>query len=170
MASRWPSWPQLGLKMAILAPTWGILAPSWLQLGPILAQFGEILADPSPAKIDQNLPGQLLKDFSPPGRPQELPDPLQTSIFQVFGSIFNTFSSIFAEHLFIDSALNFYLEGSRREGAAVLARRASSIISWHDMTSWYDTTIRYHDLMSWYHIMTWYYDIISLYYIDVINF
>ena len=95
MGSRWPSWPQLGLKMAILAPTWGILAPSWLQLGPILAQFGEILADPSPAKIDQNLPGQLLRDFSPPGRPQELPDPLQTSIFQVFGTIFKTFSSIF---------------------------------------------------------------------------
>ena len=95
MASRWPSWPQLGLKMAILAPTWGILAPSWLQLGPILAQFGEILADPSPAKIDQNLPGQLLRDFSPPGRPQELPDPLQTSIFQVFGTIFKTFSLIF---------------------------------------------------------------------------
>ena len=78
MASRWPSWPQLGLKMAILAPTWEI------QLGPILAQFGEILADPSPAKIDQNLPGQLSRDFSPPGRPQELPDPLQTLIFQVF--------------------------------------------------------------------------------------
>ena len=95
MASRWPSWPQLGLKMAILAPTWGILAPSWLQLGPILAQFGEILADPSLAKIDQNLPGQLLRDFSPPGRPQELPDPLQTSIFQVFRTILKTFSSIF---------------------------------------------------------------------------
>ena len=76
------------LKMAILAPTWGILAPSWLQLGPILAQFGEILADPSPAKIDQNQPGQLLIDFSSQGRPQELPDPLQTSIFQVFGPIF----------------------------------------------------------------------------------
>ena len=86
---------QLGLKMAILAPTWGILAPSWLQLGPILAQFGEILADPSPAKIDQNLPGQLLRDFSSPGRPQELPDPLQTSIFQVLGTILKTFSSIF---------------------------------------------------------------------------
>ena len=95
MGSRWPSWPQLGLKMAILAPTWGILAPSWLQLGPILAQFGEILADPSPAKIDQILPGQLLRDFSPPGRPQELPDPLQTLIFQVFGTIFKTFSLIF---------------------------------------------------------------------------
>ena len=81
--------------MAILAPTWGILAPSWLQLGPILAQFGEILADPSPAKIDQNLPGQLLRDFSPQRRPQELPDPLQTSIFQIFVTILKTFSSIF---------------------------------------------------------------------------
>ena len=130
MASRWPSWPQLGLKMAILAPNWRILAPSWLQLGPILTQFGEILADPSPAKIDQNLRGQLLRDFSPPGRPQELPDPLQTSIFQVFWTIFLTFSSIF-KHLFIDFAIkvhNFFntfsliffgsvpLESSRREG------------------------------------------------------
>ena len=81
--------------MAILATTWRILAPSWLQLGPILAQCGEILADPSPAKIDQNLPVQLLRDFSPPGRPQDLPDPLQTSISHVFGTIFKTFSSIF---------------------------------------------------------------------------
>ena len=47
MGSRSPSWPQLGLKMAILAPTWGNLAPSWLQLGPILAQFGEILTHPN---------------------------------------------------------------------------------------------------------------------------
>ena len=84
-----------GLKMAILAPTSRILAPSWLQLGSNLTQFGEILADPSPAKIDQNLPGQLLRDYSFPGRPQELPDPLQTSIFQVFGTIFKTCSSIF---------------------------------------------------------------------------
>ena len=117
--------------MAILAPTWRILAPSWLQLGSNLAQFGEILADPSPAKIDQNLPGQLLRDFSPPGRPQELPDPLQTSIFQVFGTIFKTFSLIFQNTFFIDSALKVYnffntfsliffasvtLESSRREG------------------------------------------------------
>ena len=86
--------------MAILAPTWGILAPSWLQLGPILAQFGEILADPSPAKIDQNLPGQLLRDFSPPGRPQGFPDPLQTLIFQVFETIFKTFSLI-AQNTFL---------------------------------------------------------------------
>ena len=88
-----------GLKMAILAPTWRILAPSWLQFGPILAQFGEILADPSPAQIDQNQPGQLLQDFSFQGRPQELPGPLQTSIFKVFGTIFNTFPLIFQNTL-----------------------------------------------------------------------
>jgi hypothetical protein len=70
------------------------LAPSWLQLGPILAQFGEILADPSPAKIDQNQSRQLLRHFLSQGRPQELPDPLQTSIFQVFRSIFQRFSPI----------------------------------------------------------------------------
>ena len=67
-----------GLKMAILAPTWKLLAPSWLQLGAILPHLGEILVDPSPAQIDQNQPRQLLRDFLSQGRPQELPDPLQT--------------------------------------------------------------------------------------------
>ena len=84
-----------GLKMAILAPTWRLLAPSWLQVGAILPHLGEILVDPSPAKIDQNQPRQLLRDFLSQGRPQELPDPLQTSIFQVFRSIFQRYSSIF---------------------------------------------------------------------------
>ena len=119
MASRWPSWRQLGLKMAILAPTWGILAPSWLQLGPILAQFGEILADPSPAKIDQNQPGQLSRDFSSQGRPQELPDPLQTSIFHVFGTIFKPFSLICKAQILQLFILTFFgifpLQWSRRE-------------------------------------------------------
>ena len=80
--------------MAILAPTWKLLAPSWLQLGAILANLGEILVDPSPAKINQDQPRQLLRDFSSQGRPQELPDPLQTSIFQVLGSVFKTRSLI----------------------------------------------------------------------------
>ena len=84
-----------GLKMAILAPTWRLLAPSWLQVGAILPHLGEILVDPSPAKIDQNQLRQLFKDFLFQGRPQELPDPLQTSILQVFKSIFQRFSSIF---------------------------------------------------------------------------
>ena len=81
-----------GLKMAILAPTWSILAPSWLQLGPILAHLGEILLDPSAAKINKNRPRQLFIHFSFQGHLQELPDPLQTSIFQVLGSILDTFS------------------------------------------------------------------------------
>ena len=84
-----------GLKMAILAPTWKLLAPSWLQVGAILPHLGEILVDPSPAKIDQNQPRQLLRHFLSQGRPQELPDPLQTSIFQVFRSILQRFPSIF---------------------------------------------------------------------------
>ena len=84
-----------GLKMAILAPTWRLLAPSWLQVGAILPHLGETLVDPSPAKIDQNRPRQLLIDFLSQGRPQELPDPLQTSIFQVFSSISKRISSIF---------------------------------------------------------------------------
>ena len=79
-----PKWPQDG----ILAPTWKLLPPSWFQVGAILPHLGEILVDPSPAKINQNQPRQLLRDFLSQGRPQELPDPLQTSIFQVFRSIF----------------------------------------------------------------------------------
>ena len=93
--------------MAILAPTWPILAPSWPQLGAVLAHLGEILVDPSPAKIDQNQPRQLLVDFSSQGRPQELPDPLQTSIFQDFGTIFDTFFIELSKRIFIDSALKF---------------------------------------------------------------
>ena len=89
-----------GLKMAILTPTWRLLAPSWLQVGAILPHLGEILVDPSPAKIDQNQPRQLLRDFLSQGRPQELPDPLQTSIFQVFRSIFQRFSSIFQNNFY----------------------------------------------------------------------
>ena len=73
MPSRWPSWHQLGASWRHLGPN---LAPSWA----IWATFG--------SKIDQNRPRQLLKDLSSRGRPQELPDPLQTSIFQVFRIIF----------------------------------------------------------------------------------
>ena len=64
MASRWPSWLQLGPSWRHLGPN---LAPSW----PIWAR----LIDPSPANIDQNQPRQLLVDFSTQVRPQELPDP-----------------------------------------------------------------------------------------------
>ena len=83
------------------------MAPSWLQVGAILPHLGEILVDPSPAKIDQNRPGQFLVDFSSQGRPQELPDPLQTSIFQDLGTIFDTFFIAFSKRIFIDSALKF---------------------------------------------------------------
>ena len=99
MASSWPSWPQLGSSWRHLGSN---LAP-----GAILPQLGEILVDPSPAKIDQNQPRQLVRDFLSQGRPQELPDPLQTSIFQVFKSIFSKVFVNSSEHLFIDSALKF---------------------------------------------------------------
>ena len=85
MTSRWPSWCQLGASWCHLGSN----------LGPPLAHLSEILVDPSPAKIDQNQPRQLLRDFSSQGRPQELPDPLQTPMFQVSRSIFQRFSSIF---------------------------------------------------------------------------
>ena len=100
-----------GLKMAILAPTWKLLAPSWLQLGAILPHLGEILVDPSPAKIDQNQPRQLLRDFlskvapkssQTPSRP---PPDLDFSSFQIhFSKVFVNFS----ERLFIDSAFKVY--------------------------------------------------------------
>ena len=119
MASRWPSWPQLG-------GSWRRLGS---KVGAILPHLGEKMVDPSPAKIDQNQPRQLLRDFSSQGRPRELPDPLQTSIFQVFGTIFQTFSSIFQNtfyrfrfkvYSFLDTfSLIFFgrvpLERSRRE-------------------------------------------------------
>ena len=98
-----------GLKMAILASTWKLLAPSWLQVGAILPHSAEILVDPSPAKITQNQSRQLLVDFSSQGRPQELPDPLQTSIFQDLGTIFDTFLIDFSKRIFIDSALKLQL-------------------------------------------------------------
>ena len=88
-----------GLKMAILAPTWRLLAPSWLQVGAILPHLGEILVDPSPAKIDQNQPRQLLRDFLSQDRPQELPDPLQTPsrprFFKFSGPFFKGFRQFF---------------------------------------------------------------------------
>ena len=107
------------------------MASSWLQLAPILRHLVEILLDPSPAKIDQNQPRQLLKDFWCQGRPQDLPDPLQTSIFKDFGMHFSIFLVNFSKDSFIDSAFDFnavlkdfssnlfcstLLERSRREG------------------------------------------------------
>ena len=76
-------------------------------LGAILAHLGEILVDLSLAQIHPNQPRQLLVDFSSQGRPQELPDPLQTSIFQDLGAIFDTFLLDFSKRIFIDSALKF---------------------------------------------------------------
>ena len=126
MLKKLPKWPQDGH-----------LGPNLEALGAILPHLGEILVDPSPAKIDQNHPRQLSRDFLLQGRPQELPDPLQTSIFHVFKYIFQRFSSFLSEQLFIDSAIVFNTFSliffgcgplERSWGAAVLARRASSII------------------------------------------
>ena len=115
--------------MAILAPTWSILAPSWAQLGAIL---GDILVDPSPAKIDQNQPRQLLVDFSSQGRPQGLPDPPQTSIFQDLGTIFDTFFVNLSKHFSFRFCfkvymcfLNFLWERSSRKVPKGRGRRYS---------------------------------------------
>ena len=118
--------------MAILAPTWSILAPSWAQLGAILGHLGDILVDPSPAKIDQNRPRQLLVDFSSQGRPQELPDPLQTLIFQDLGTIFDTFFVNLSKHFSFRFCfkvymcfLNFLWERSSRKVPKGRGRRYS---------------------------------------------
>ena len=71
-----------GLKMAILAPTWRLLAPSWLQVGAILPDLGEILVDPSPAKIDQNQPRQLLKDICLKVAPKSSQTPSRPRLFK----------------------------------------------------------------------------------------
>ena len=71
----------IGLKMARRAPSWAILASSW---PPLAAKFGHlaaILGIPRLSQIGQNLPRQPPGHFSSQGRPQELPDPLQASIF-----------------------------------------------------------------------------------------
>ena len=75
MVSSWPSWPHLG----------AILAPTCPHLGPFGRDFGR-------SEPGQNRPRQILRDFSSQGRPQELPDPLQSLIFHVFGSIFGVLS------------------------------------------------------------------------------
>ena len=141
-----------GLKMAILAPTWpqdghlgpnlgdlgAILAPTWSHLGPIWRDFGRSEPGQNWPKSAKTAFERFFVSRSPPRAPRPPPD-LDFSSFQVhFSKVFVNFSG----HLLIDSALKFTvflnifsliffgsvpLERSRREGAAVLARRASSI-------------------------------------------
>ena len=86
--SKWLQDGHLGPNLEALG---AILAPSWRHLAPFGRDFGRS----SPAQIDQNQLRQLLKVFLSQGRPQELPDPLQTSILQVFKSMFQKFLTIF---------------------------------------------------------------------------
>ena len=77
-----------GLRMTILAPTWRLLAPSWLQVGAILPHLGEILVDPSPAKIDQNRPRQLLRPFCLKVAPKSSQTPSRPRFFKFSGPFF----------------------------------------------------------------------------------
>ena len=81
--------------MASQTLSWAILAPSWPHLAAKFAHFAAILGSPRLSKIGQNLPRQPPGHFSSKGRLQDLPDPLQASIFQVSGSIFATFLARF---------------------------------------------------------------------------
>ena len=76
-------------KIAKTAP------PTW----PDKPHLAAILAIPRLSKICQNRPRQLPRRFSCQGRFQDLPDPLQTSIFMVFGTIF--------KHIFVNFLKTF---------------------------------------------------------------
>ena len=124
IASRWPSWPQLGSSWRHLGSK---LAPSC----PMWTRFWSIRARPKLTKISQDSFWEIFclkvapKSSQTPSRP---PPDLDFSSFQVhFSKVFVNFS----KHLFIDSALKVYsflntfsliffgsvpLESSRREG------------------------------------------------------
>ena len=119
------------------------MAPSWVQLGANFRQLGSILGVLGPAKIDQNRSRPPFVDFSSQAGPQELPDPLRTSIFSCLGVVFKSFFCYFSKDSCTTSALNFnafgcFLQdfffwsvlqkGPEGKWAAVFARRASSII------------------------------------------
>ena len=89
--------------MASQAPSWAILARSWPHLGAKFGHLAAILGIPRLSKICQNRTRQPASRFSCQDRFQDLPDPLQTSIFTVFGPIlghtFNNFLKTFWKDL-----------------------------------------------------------------------
>ena len=74
MASRWPSWRQLGSSWRHLGPNFGVLA-----------HLGEILVDPSPAKID----------------PRQLQRSIFLEFGRILGSILDDFLKIFGHILIL---------------------------------------------------------------------
>ena len=93
--------------MASQAPSWAILAPSWPHVGAKFGHLAAILGIPRLSKIGQNRPRQPPRRFSCQGGPQDLPDPLQTSIFMVFGTIFGHIFDNFLKTFWKDSVSNF---------------------------------------------------------------
>ena len=130
--------PQAGHLRPNLEALGAILAPSWRHLAPFGRDFGRSEPGQNWPKSAKTALYEIFVSKSPPRAPRPPPD-LDFSSFQIhFSKVFVNFS----EHLFIASALKVYsflntfswiffgsvpLERSRREGAAVLARRASSI-------------------------------------------
>ena len=93
--------------MARQAPSWAILAPSWPHLGAKFGHLAAILGIPRLSKIGQNRPRQPASRFSCQDRFQDLPDPLQTSIFTVFGPILGHTFNNFLKTFWKDSVSNF---------------------------------------------------------------
>ena len=139
IASRWPSWPQLGGSWRHLGSK---LAPSY----PIWARFWSIRARPKLTKISQD---SLWEIFRLKIAPKSSQTPSRPRFFKFSGPFLNDVRK-FSKYFFIDSALklnSFFnvfsliffgsvpLQRSRREGAAVLARRASSIYIYICITS-----------------------------------
>ena len=101
MASRWPSWPQLGSSWRHLGSN---LAPSC----PIWARFWSIRAWPKLTKISQDSFGEIFcfkvapKSSQTPSRP---PPDLDFSSFQIH---FSKVCVNFSKHLFIDYAFKVF--------------------------------------------------------------
>ena len=91
-ASRWPD--KLHLK------------PSWRHLGAKFGHLAAILGIPRLSKIGQHRPRQPPRRFSCQGRFQNLPDPLQISIFIVFGTILGHMFANFLKTFSNDSVSN----------------------------------------------------------------
>ena len=93
--------------MVSQAPFCAILASSWPHLGAKLRHLAAILGIPRLSKICPNRPRQPAIRFSRQDRFQDLPDPLQTLIFTVFGPILGHTFNNYPKTFWKDSVSNF---------------------------------------------------------------
>ena len=122
-----------GLQMAILAPSWAILAPlgrkippTWPQLGSSWRLLGPSWLHLGPSRAAQKWPKRLPNATwsqdgprSPPRPPPDPPDPPGSRFFLGLGVNFSCFLRGVPQR--------GSPKGAEGKGAAVLARRASSI-------------------------------------------